>query len=101
VRDNIGMITDTALAGGQWVVPGWSGSKLWIYQDPNAGADWTTGGNAVMTYAADETGFSDRALKRYSRAAGTLAATAGTVSTYRFAWPHGSIARSDAHQGLG
>jgi hypothetical protein len=85
VRDNIGMST----------VP----DSLWIQNDPTAGAAWVARGNTAMTYAADETGFSDRALKLYTRTAGTVAAS-GTVATKRFVWPHGSIDRTDAFRGL-
>lgn len=66
------------------------------------GGIWTNN-NSVMTYGADEPGFSadDKALKLYRRTAGTIPASAGTVSTYRFLWPHGYTTRSDAHRGLG
>lgn len=103
IRDNIAMVATTQVSGYYPPLSGWPGTDnaMWIYQDPNAGTYWAARGNTVMTYGTDEPGFSDddKALKLYRREAGTVAAS-GSVSTYRFIWPHGSLARTDAYQGL-
>lgn len=105
VRDNIAMLTPTQVTGYYPPITGFPGTNnsMWINNDPNNGTYWTARGNSVMTYGTNEPGFSadDKALKLYRRQAGTIAANGGTVSTYRFTWPHGSMARSDAVQGLG
>ena len=88
IRDNIGMSTVTDY------------DTYWIQNPPSvfADGDWSTS-NSVETYNSSETPFADKLLKSYTRAAGTIAAS-GTVATYRFTWPHGSIARSDAFRGI-
>lgn len=94
VRDNIAMITATPT-----VLTPFSQAK-YILNDPTGGADWTTRGNAVETYSEDESPFSNRLIKAYTRTAGTLSAGAGSVATKRFVFPHGYVARTDAYQGL-
>ena len=113
VRDNLAMVATTAQgAGGTWVLSGFPGTNnaLWINNDPNAGTYWAARGNTVLTYGPGEPGFTDddRRLMMHRRVGGAVAvSTSGTdstltqpVSTYRFKWPHGSEARSDAYQGL-
>jgi hypothetical protein len=94
IRDNIGMVTSTPT-----VMAPFDSSK-WIANDPMGGPAWEAS-NSVMPYSADEAGFNDRMLKVYTRTAGPIAATGGTVSTSRFQYPHGHVTRADAHRGLG
>jgi hypothetical protein len=87
IRDNIGMAQ--------------SASTAWVANPPAVyTGTWAANGNAAETYSSTESPFDNRLLKLYTRAAGTLAATGGTVATHRFVWPHGYIARSDAYKGL-
>jgi hypothetical protein len=87
IRDNIGMAQ--------------SASTAWVANPPAVyTGTWAANGNAAETYSASESPFDNRLLKLYTRAAGTLAATGGTVATHRFVWPHGYIARSDAYKGF-
>jgi hypothetical protein len=99
VRDNIAMLTSTAAS---FMLAGFPGASnaMWIYRDPNAGTNWAARGNSIETYDATEAPFADRALKLYTRAAGSIAAS-GSLTTKRFVWPHGYVARTDALRGLG
>jgi hypothetical protein len=100
-RDNIAMVHPGPMTNwdGNIGFPGVDNDK-WILYDPNSGPTWNARGNTTLTYDAAETGFDDRALKLYTRTGGPIAATAGTVATKRFVWPHGYIDRTDAHRGL-
>jgi hypothetical protein len=92
IRDNIAMTT-TPNTG-----------TLLIPNAPTSFADGTWGvSNSTMVYGPLEPGFvaNTRALKRYKRLYGPISATGGTVATYQFVHPHGYVARSDAHRGLG
>ena len=85
VRDNIGMST----------VP----DSGWIRNQPPSFTEAWRARNSVMPYFANETGFSQRELLRYLRAAGPIAGN--PLDTLRFVYPHGYEARSDSYQGLG
>jgi hypothetical protein len=102
VRDNIAMM---ASPPANHVLPGFPGADnaMWINFDPTGGATWATRGNTVMTYGTNEPGFTadEKAMKRYRRSAGPVAANAGSVATRRFVYPHGHEPRNDAYGGLG
>ncbi len=85
VRDNIGMST----------VP----DSGWIRNQPATFPNAWKVANSVMPYLADESGFSQRELLRYLRAAGPI--SGNPLNTLRFVYPHGYEARSDSYQGLG
>lgn len=92
IEDNIGANANLA-------------STYWIAQTLLSGSGFTSAGtwttsNSVETYDASDTAFNDTLLKLYTRAAGTVAATGAAVTTDRFTWPHGYIARSDSYRGL-
>jgi hypothetical protein len=99
IRDNIAMVTGVSATHMISGFPGTNNDK-WINLDPNGGTYWDARGNTTVTYDSTEAAFEQRLLKEYTLAAGPVAATAGSVATYRFQWPHGSIARTDAYQGL-
>jgi len=94
IRDNIGMAPSTPT-----VLAPFDDSK-WIANDPKGGPVWRAN-NSVMPYGANEPGFNGTPLKVYTRTDGPIAASAGEVATRRFQYPHGHVARVDAHRGLG
>jgi hypothetical protein len=101
VLDNVAMVTSTAAT---WMLSGFPGANnaMWINNDPNGGTNWAARGNTVLTYTEDELAFSsdERALLAYRLAAGPVAAS-GSLTTKRFTWPIGYIARTDSSRGLG
>ena len=94
VRDNVGMCSPMGPYDTTFTI------DRWISNAPAAVPRWDVS-NTVMPYGADEPGFADKALLGYRRSAGPVAAAAGAVSTRRFQYPHGFVARTDAYQGLG
>jgi hypothetical protein len=86
VRDNIGIspVPDT----------------FWIRNPPPvySGGAWTAN-NSNLAYDSAESVFLQRELRNYLVAAGPIAGNA--LSTNRFTWPHGYMARTDAFRGLG
>ncbi len=103
IRDNIGMIADTpsvipdfpGLAGADY-----NNRKLWILNDPVNSQSWVERGNSVMPFGQDEPGFNEKLLLRYLRTAGPITVPR-VISTLRFVYPHGFVARSDGFAGLG
>lgn len=71
----------------------------WI-QNASPSVDWTTN-NSSETYSSTDAAFSNTTLRLYTRAAGTISATGGAITTKRFVWPHGYVSRSDSFRGLG
>lgn len=86
-------ITDNNGAHIDWAASNW-------VQNASPSINWTTN-NSSETYSADDAAFALEAIKGYTRAAGPIAATGGAISTRRFTWPHGHVARSDSSRGLG
>ncbi len=87
VRDNIGAST----------VP----ASFWIANDPTGGGDWSSRGNTVRSYSADEAAFTRKELLEYLDATGAPAAGQGSQSLPQFTWPHGHRTTSRSTQGLG